>query len=69
MIAGLLLARRDPRLAVATSGVALLAAADRIAEPQASGPLWLGAGALVTPFLLALALGSLWRLRPPQPEP
>jgi hypothetical protein len=63
MLAGLVLARRDPRLAVATAGVALLAAADRIAEPMAYGPLWLGAGALLTPFLLALALASLWRLR------
>ena len=34
LVAGLLLARRDPRLAVATAGVSLLAAADRIAEPQ-----------------------------------
>jgi hypothetical protein len=64
LVAGLLLARRDPRLAVATIGVSVLAAADRIAEPQASGPLWLGAGALLTPFLLVLALAALWRLRP-----
>jgi hypothetical protein len=64
MIAGLLLARSDPRLAVAAAGVALLAATARIADPYGYGPLWLGAGAFLSPLLIAGALAALWRLRP-----
>ena len=69
LIAGLVLARRDPRLAVAAAGVALLAASVRIAEPSSYGygPIWLGAGALISPLLLMLALASLWRLRAAHP--
>jgi hypothetical protein len=64
LVAGFVLARRDPRLAVASAGVALIAVADRLAEPQAYAPIWLGNGALLSPLLVALALASLWRIRP-----
>jgi hypothetical protein len=64
LIAGFLLARRDPRLAAAAAGVALLALGDRAAHPGGAGPIWLGPGAFLTPLLVAFACAALWRLRP-----
>jgi hypothetical protein len=64
MLGSLLLARRDPRLAVAAMGVAVLAAAERIANPAGYDPTWLGAGSLFSAVLIAYAAVALWRLRP-----
>jgi hypothetical protein len=64
LAAGLLLGRRDPRLAVAGMGIALLAAADRLANPSGYDPTWLGAGSLFSAVLIAYALAACWRLRP-----
>ncbi|MDX6599870.1 MAG: hypothetical protein QOE87_3757, partial [Gaiellales bacterium] len=64
LVAGLVFARRDSRLAVAAACVASLAFADRLIDPYGQGPTWLGAGTAVLPLLAALALASLWRMRP-----
>lgn len=64
LVAGLVLARRDPRLAVGGMGIALLAAADRLANPAGYDPTWLGTGSLFSVVLIAYALAACWRLRP-----
>jgi hypothetical protein len=64
LMGSLLLARRDPRLAAAALGVALLASATRIAAPSGYDPTWLGGGSLFTAVLAAYAVAALWRLRP-----
>ena len=46
------------------TNIALLAAADRIANPAGYDPTWLGAGSLFSAMLIAYAIAALWRLRP-----
>jgi hypothetical protein len=62
LVAALLLARRDPRLAVAAGSLASLAATELLLDPNSV--VWLGAGSLLPPLLIALALCCAWRLRP-----
>ena len=62
LIAAVLLARRDPRLAAGAGCLAALLAARHLLDPYATP--WLGTSSLLAPLLIALALASAWRLRP-----
>lgn len=62
LVAAVLLARRDPRLAAGAGALAALLAARHVLDPSATP--WLGTSSLLEPLLFAVGLASLWRLRP-----
>ncbi|HET6174877.1 MAG TPA: hypothetical protein VFD90_19905 [Gaiellales bacterium] len=61
--AAILLARRDPRLAVAAACLAALCAAWRLLLGW-QGLIWFGTSSLVVPSLIAATFALVWRLRP-----
>jgi hypothetical protein len=63
LLAAVVLARRDPRLAVGAACFAALAVAERLIFGW-QAVIWLGTESFVTPLLLTLVLACVWRLRP-----